>query len=236
MFRLGLAGFFVFLQLLVTGLAWSQEVHSDTINRMVAEKLQTILARQGSELRVEEVSYRYSLRLPDGELECVVETGSLSTAGPQSVAVALKVDGQTEKRLRIPVNLKLEFKIPVARNTLQRGQVVSAGDLEWRTVSLIRNPADMVRDAAEVLGQATTRRIAPGVPLQGAWFERPLAVERGERVRVVVAQGPGLTIEAMAVALDKGRVGDVIQLRNPDSQMRYEARIAAPGMVRVGTW
>ncbi|MBF0109833.1 MAG: flagellar basal body P-ring formation protein FlgA [Magnetococcales bacterium] len=231
------AGLFIFLHLLFPAPVRAQEVHSDTINRMVAEKLQDILAQQGAELTVEEARYRYSLRLPDGEIDCLVESDSLKgVAGQQSVAVAFRVNGRTEKRLRIPVSLKLEFKIPVARTTLQRGAVVGADDLDWRTIAVTRTASDMIRDVGEVVGLAANRRIPSGVPLLGSWFERPLAVARGERVRVVVAGGPGLQIEATAVALDKGRVGDVIQLRNPDSQMRYEARIAAPGLVRVGTW
>ncbi|MBF0131300.1 MAG: flagellar basal body P-ring formation protein FlgA [Magnetococcales bacterium] len=237
MVRTPLAAFVGLMVVFLTLPAWSQEVTADTINRMVAEKLQSLLVSQGSELRVEEVRYRYALRLPDGPLDCMVETGTLKdNSGQHSVAVALLVNGKTEKRLRMTVDLKLEFQIPVIKQIVQRGQMIGADDVVWQTVSLTRLPPDLVRDDGEILGFAATRRIEPGVALRSSWFERPLAVAQGERVRVLVASEPGLMIEATAVALEKGRVGDVIQLRNPDSQMRYEARISAPGTVQVGTW
>lgn len=222
--------------LFLAPLARSQEVSPDTVNRAVTEKLRTILASQKSDLRVEDVNYRYFLRLPDGNLDWAIETAPNTATGQQSVPVVVSVNGQVEKKLRVPVTLKMEVKVPVARNTLQRGQGVSPGDLEWQTLSLTRPIPDLVRNDGEVLGLAATRRINPGEPLHASWFEKPMAVERGERVRVVVANSPGLQIEATAVALDKGRIGDIIQLRNPDSQMRYEARVLSPGTVQVGTW
>lgn len=237
MFRSPLAASLGLIVVFLTHPVWSQEITADTINQMVAGKLQALLASQSSELRVEEVRYRLSLRLPDGKLDCTIDADSLKDlTGQQSVAVALLVDGKTEKRLRIPVDLKLAFQIPVVKQAVQRGQMIGADDIAWQTVSLKRLPPDLVRDDGEVLGFAATRRIEPNVALHSSWFERPLAVGRGERVRVLVVSEPGLMIESMAVALEKGRVGDVIQLRNPDTQMRYEARISAPGTVKVGTW
>ncbi|HIJ83500.1 MAG: Flagellar basal body P-ring biosynthesis protein-like protein [Magnetococcales bacterium] len=226
-----------FMAALLTQTAWSQVISSDEINQIVAEELHSFFVRQRADLRVEGVGYRYVLDLPDGKVDWVVEPVSAQkVSGQQSVGVSVLVNGVLEKKIRVPVKLKMELKIPVARNVLQRGQTVNSNDLEWQTVAMVRTVPDLVRNENDILGFATTRRINAGEPLRTQWFEKPLAVGRGERVRVVVASKPGLKIETTAVAMDGGKVGDVIQLRNPESQMRYEARILSPGTVQVGSW
>ncbi len=234
--RLTFAGIVGLMVGFLTPAAWSQDISAEALNRVVMEQMRHYLAGQKSELRVEGVSYRNPLVLPDGTWECVLETGSFNLSpGQQWVEAALLVNGQTEKKVRVPVTFKLELRLPVARRALQRGQRVGADDLEWQTVNMARNVPDVIRDDKEIVALVANRRVNPGEILQRSWFERPMDVERGEQVRVL-AGGSGFSIETVAVALDKGRVGDLIQLRNPDTQIRYEARISAPGTVSISTW
>ncbi|MBF0437080.1 MAG: flagellar basal body P-ring formation protein FlgA [Magnetococcales bacterium] len=233
--RLIFTGIVGFAVVLLTSAAWSQEISAEALNREVMEQMRHYLAGQKSELRVEGAGYRYPLMIPDGTWECVVETGSLTMSpGQHWVETALLIHGQTEKKVRVPVTLKWELRLPVARKALQRGQRVGADDLEWQVLNMVRNVPDVIRDDKEIVSLVANRRVNPGEALQRSWFERPMDVERGEQVRVL-AGGSGFSIEAVAVALDQGRVGDLIQLRNPDTQIRYEARISAPGTVSVST-
>lgn len=233
--RLTLAGIVGLIVGFLTPVAWSQDIAAEAINRVVMEQVRHYLAGQKSELKVENVGYRYPLTISDGAWESVLETGSFTMSpGQQWVEMAFLIHGQTEKKVRVPVTLKLELRLPVARKALQRGQRVGADDLEWQTMTMARNVPDVIRDDKEIVSLVATRRVNPGEALQRSWFERPMDVERGEQVRVL-AGGSGFSIESVAVALDHGRVGDVIQLRNPDTQIRYEARISAPGTVSVST-
>ncbi|MBF0422201.1 MAG: flagellar basal body P-ring formation protein FlgA [Magnetococcales bacterium] len=237
MSRLLLAGMVGLAWVVGAAVAWAhQELDAETINRVVAEKVRGQLAGQKSDLQLEHADYRYPVDLPDGVWECVLADDTPASApGQRWLDVALTVNGRIEKRLRVPVTFKLELRLPVVKKVVQRGQKLGPGDMEWRTLVLPRSIPDLVRDPGEIVAQVATRRVNPGEALQGSWFERPMDIERGEQVRVL-AGGSGFMIESLAVALDSGRVGDLIQLRNPDTQIRYEARISAPGTARIGTW
>lgn len=230
-------GFLGVVGMLMAQLATAQEIKPVEVNQGVRTELQHILTSSGSELRVEDVLYRYLLKLPDGVVQWVVEGGSSSLSpGRQDVAVSVMVDGKLEKAIRVPANLKLVIRVPVVLAPLQRGDTIGAQDIEWREITTVRAIPGLVQSEEDVAGMAAVRRIQEGVPLQLKWFETPMAVDRGDRVRVKVSSGKGLNIETVAVALEKGRVGDTIQLRNPDSQMRYEAKIIGPGAVQLGAW
>ena len=73
----------------------------------------------------------------------------------------------------------------------------------------------------------------PGVPIPMNAVTEPNAISNGARVRVVFQQD-GLDIETYAIALQAGRVGQVISVRNPDSGMTISGVIQADGSVRVG--
>jgi flagella basal body P-ring formation protein FlgA len=57
-------------------------------------------------------------------------------------------------------------------------------------------------------------------------------VTRNQAVRVRVAFG-AVSIETTAVANGDGRPGDVIRVRNPETDKTYLARVAGPGLVEV---
>ncbi|MBF0156216.1 MAG: flagellar basal body P-ring formation protein FlgA, partial [Magnetococcales bacterium] len=113
-----------------------------------------------------------------------------------------------------------------------RNQSVGADDLEWQTVEVDKPLRGTILDPKEVVGLTASRQVREGIPLGESWFERPLAVERGSLVRVLLEKG-GLVITSSATSVGKGRVGDLVEVRNPRSQRRFMARVVAPGEVRV---
>jgi flagella basal body P-ring formation protein FlgA len=90
----------------------------------------------------------------------------------------------------------------------------------------------IVSDSAELNGLVARRDLPAGAPLLAGLFETPRAVERGDTVTVVASDG-GARIEAQGLALNSGRSGEVIAVRNPRSNRTYKARIAAAGRVEA---
>jgi flagella basal body P-ring formation protein FlgA len=63
---------------------------------------------------------------------------------------------------------------------------------------------------------------APAAPLI------PLAVRRGNTVLTVWTPAPGLAVTARLEALDDGRLGETIRLRNRDTGRVLSAQISGP--------
>jgi flagella basal body P-ring formation protein FlgA len=66
-------------------------------------------------------------------------------------------------------------------------------------------------------------------------LEGQVAVERNDRVRVTLTRG-AMVIETNGIAMQRGRIGDFISIRNPQSKSLFEAQITAPGVAQVRSW
>ncbi len=77
------------------------------------------------------------------------------------------------------------------------------------------------------------RALEPGMSLAAANVEPRPPVARSEQVMVRVVQG-AVTIETTATALADARVGEIVKVKNPNTNESYVARVVGPGTVVVG--
>lgn len=216
--------------------AYSQTVSRADLVRDVRIDLERLLAQANPELKVTTLFQRTDLLVGEGKvsLQLDVEPEYLA-AGRHPIQVRVLVNGQLEKQIKVMALLKRIVEVPVVRHSMKRGSLVTSRDIKWQRIEMVRAIEGLVKDEEDVIGKVALRSVREGIPLRSKWFDEPLAVDRGDRVNVKLIQG-GLIINTTAVALGKGRVGDMIQLRNPSSHVRYEARVSAPGQARVQTW
>ena len=202
----------------------------------VRTNLANAFARSDSGLEVTTVFQRHDLSLVDGKVEWRVDVDvDNMKPGRKSIPVNVLVDGVSATNINVKAVIKRFKEVPVALRSLKRGTLVTAKDIKWKRIEMVRTIDGLIVDDENVIGLAALRTVRKGTPLRQEWFDEPLAIERGERVRVKLVQG-GLVINTTAVALGKGRVGDMIQLKNPKSHVRYEARVSAPGQALIQTW
>jgi flagella basal body P-ring formation protein FlgA len=85
-------------------------------------------------------------------------------------------------------------------------------------------------------GLVTKRRLPAGTVLAPNMFESmepPVILKRNQNV-VIRIERPGFLITAMGIAMQDGRAGDYIKVRNTDSQRIILARIKEDGTVEPG--
>ena len=125
-----------------------------------------------------------------------------------------------------------EYTAVVAARDIPAGVVVEEGwlRLEKQSGVLPREPfARRIEDAA---GLVLKRPVKSGAPLPLATLSVPLAVRRGETVRVDVASG-WARLHFEAVAESDAREGDQIALRNPISGKTFRAKVGGNGRATV---
>lgn len=218
--------------------SWGQPLFAQTIPRTeiargVSDRMQALFSETPSGLQVVKLFSRHDLRIPDGVVRWELpETVAELAPGRQTVSVSAFVDGVREKDIRVTAVLRRVVDTPVLRKSLRRGEIVTAADLRWRKSELSRPVPDLVRDPSQVVGLAVLRQVREGLPMRQRWFGAPVVVDRGQRVQVKLVRG-GLSIKTVGVAMSSGRVGDLIQFRNPKSRLRFEAKVTAPGQARI---
>jgi flagella basal body P-ring formation protein FlgA len=130
------------------------------------------------------------------------------------------------------VRAEVEVDVPtvVAVRELPRGATVTPDvvTIDWRPLS-DRSVTDL--DAA--IGTVTRQRFAAGEAIGNWALDRPVAIERGDRVTAsLVGSGYAITVEAEALA--RGRVGDTIDVRTrTGSPASLRAVVTGPRQVEV---
>lgn len=140
-----------------------------------------------------------------------------------------------EPRFELPVEGRVQalVNVPVLTRTLQRGDLISATDLDWRAM-----PPDVLSkvsltDEQQLIGAEARRRLSPGRMLTSRDVGAPLLVLRGKPVRVIYAEG-GLKLTAVGTSRDDGAFGELIRVINPDSRLEIQGIASGHQEVTVG--
>ncbi|MEO5377473.1 MAG: flagellar basal body P-ring formation chaperone FlgA [Magnetococcus sp. DMHC-6] len=201
-----------------------------SVEKYLEEKLQT----EGPEgLSVASVYYRFGLPLKEGKITWKIDFPTEErTPGRHYLPVTALVNGTPEANFQVSVVLNKKIKIPVVSHTLKRGDIVTEADIRWQKLELVRMDPGLILKPEELIGKSANRLIKEKSPLQEAWFERPLAVDRGQKINIWVTNG-ALSIQTTGISMDKGHIGDQIEIRNPESRKRFMAKITGPGEAQV---
>lgn len=116
-----------------------------------------------------------------------------------------------------PANPSKTRPVVVVNTDLMRGTAL----LESH-VSVVDMPESQVNgrvfaDVKEVLNNELMRDLRPGMPVRPYDVRPVLLVRRGETVTLSIAQSQGFVISAQVEAMQDGKLGDQIRLKNRDS-------------------
>nr|CRH04261.1 putative flagella basal body P-ring formation protein FlgA [Candidatus Magnetococcus massalia] len=213
--------------------AWGQTFSRTEMAKRVGEQLRQVLQENHPSLAAGSVFVRHTLNLPDGSVNLVLDATEVDDRpGRQNIPVTVVLNGSPYAVVDATVMFRKKLLVATLNRSVKKGEMISGTDLSWQEKQVTRGGYDFVRDFRQVVGKAAQRPLRANIPLRAQWFNDPLAIERGERVRVIVKSG-GLTIRTIGVAVKDGRVGDAITIRNPESHRRYLATVIAPGQVKV---
>ncbi len=120
--------------------------------------------------------------------------------------------------------LSLKKELPVAARNLLRGSFVHEKDLELGWVELGRGAQRWAVVPREALGKRLRRNVPLGAPILLADLETPLAIRRGDLVRLVMNSGD-LSVSGHVKALDNGAYGQTIDALYPTTKKRMRVKV-----------
>lgn len=123
-------------------------------------------------------------------------------------------------------------QVVVGKQLLRAGTVLSADVLqEQEHVGPGLDP-QAVTSIKDVLNSELIRDMSAGMPLRSHDVRRALLVKMGQSVTLTVSQGSGFSITARVEALQDGRMGDQVRLRNPESGRLLSGVVIGPNAAR----
>jgi flagella basal body P-ring formation protein FlgA len=215
-----------------------------TVRRGPLEKLELRVVRQSAEqalrqalagryarFEVEPVSESLTpIAIPVGQLELRPRPPLQITAGRVTVWTDVLVDGRHYQSVPAWFSVRAWQPALVARRALRPGEPLGGADFELREAEVVG-----IAPAAADLDLAALRLrqpLAAGAILARQHVDQALSVARHQPVLVRVALG-AVALETTAVASRDARPGEVIRVRNVETNQTYPARVAGPGVVEA---
>ncbi|MBV8472162.1 MAG: flagellar basal body P-ring formation protein FlgA [Hyphomicrobiales bacterium] len=128
--------------------------------------------------------------------------------------------------------LAQDVAAPTPKAVIYPGDVIRDDMLADLPSTTPRGPLPVAETRAAVVGKMSHRTLLPGAPIPLDGLDKPRLVSIGAQVQIVYVEG-GLTITTFGAALQDGREGELIKVRNSDSGVTVMGAVQADGTVRV---
>ena len=206
---------------------YPQVVYGEELEGRARQTLSLMLleAEEGRRYTLEAVHVPRELRLPEGdyELEVTVPNG-LRYWGNTAVKLQAVVDGKPFRAIVCHFKIHLFDQVAVATRLLMPGQPVGDGDFRFEEREVGASPQKFVTRREDVVGMVLGRPVQPGQVIQRFMLHRPVLVESGSQV-TIVSNSHGVSVKMDGIALDNGREGTVIRVRNVSTHRIVKAKV-----------
>ncbi len=137
-------------------------------------------------------------------------------AGNITVGVQCPGDRPATRYFQARVNVIADYY--VAARDLMPGDVIGMADIRREQGDLSRLPGNVATRPEALVGMSASRRVAAGRALSESMVHAPVAIKRGELVRVV-AVGPGFSITTEGKALNAAPLGGDVRVSTQEGSI-----------------
>jgi flagella basal body P-ring formation protein FlgA len=137
-------------------------------------------------------------------------------------------------RKNVHVSFKVFVKkhIYVLKQNLKRGDVINAGDIIKKEILLNENKGRYPLDIEEIIGKTVKKDINAGTVVKNDMIEDRYVVKTNEIVSIL-AQNNRIMVKTKGRAIEKGKIGDVIRVKNVSSNKEILGKVVGSGVVTV---
>jgi len=129
--------------------------------------------------------------------------------------------------------LRVNRSVPVLARSLEKGSVIGRNDLKQAIVAENRLGSDIIVREEDLLGKELRHDHGEGNYVRTADVAPPRLVMRGHVVMLKI-ETPLMLITAQGRAMEDGARGDVVRVKNIQSNRVVEGEVVADGVVVVG--
>lgn len=197
------------------------------VSRLEIERkiMNHLLAKCGTcEYRIQINSVPQNL-LTDWELDMNVDFNK------STVMIPAFSTSTPDKKGWVIVDLKKYAMVPVLTRPLKIGDVITE-DAVTTEMRLMQSYQDALMDVKAVVGMQAARFLTAGQMLASRDLKREQILRKGQMVKAIFG-ADALEISISAQAEEGGAVGDVIKVKNLDSQKMFAAKIIDRGVVKI---
>ncbi len=228
-------------------LNWQPQSRLDQIK---ISRRSIIVSRQDVEIALKQsLKEFYS---PDSDLDIQMDSAAISIPvspliNPTPLIEDLKIDQQNNRFVSIivldaesqkPIRRKFSGRvyemrsIPVLDTVVPAQTAITEQDLKWIRVKAQQLRQNILTDSSQIVGKTPKRNLQVGQLIKTNDIEDVRYVTRGDQVTLSL-QASSLRLTVQGKAMDSGTLGDVIRIKNLQSNKIVNGKIIAYGQVIV---
>lgn len=211
----------------------SQEISSENI---IASAKEYILNESGYDkenIIFEILNHPHDLLVPKGKTYFEVYPLSSSVmVGNVFLSVNVIVDKKIIETVPVTIKVRAFKDVLVSRKTLTRGQTIRSSHFEMRRREITRCRKEIIENFDDISKMVPKRSIRSQQIISADMFEYPDLIKKGEIVKIILKSG-SLTITTKGIALNNGRHGDMIRIKNIDTKRIINAVVAGKSSARL---
>jgi flagellar basal body P-ring formation protein FlgA len=146
----------------------------------------------------------------------------------------VEIDGKNSRARTVYVSFRVQSKkkLFVLKQSIKKGEILRSGDILVKDTFTTENSAVYPSRLEDVIGKTVKKDVAAGITVTNQILEDSFVVQRGEAVNIV-AENKMLSVQAKGRTMEKGRMGDLIRVKNLTSDKEIVGRVAGSGTVKV---
>ncbi|OFZ31639.1 MAG: flagella basal body P-ring formation protein FlgA [Bdellovibrionales bacterium RIFCSPHIGHO2_01_FULL_40_29] len=148
-----------------------------------------------------------------------------------SVMIPIRSIFQNEKKGWIVGEIKRYQYVPVLNRAVKSGDVITSDLISLEKRQLL-NPREVIVSSEHMMGMQAARYLSAGQTINYSDLKKELVLKKGQMVKAIAGQA-FFEISIFAQVEESGSIGDVIKIKNMDSQKIVAARIVEKGLVRI---
>ena len=152
--------------------------------------------------------------------------------GSNTAVITYTGENGTTQTLRVWGFVEVLKKVPVVAKPIQAGEILREEYVSLELRELSRLPHDVIFDISLALGKEVRTSLRPGMVLRTSHLQLPVVVKRNEEVEII-ARGKNFIVKAKGIALENGRLGEVIRVRNKESNKVVFGKVVGERQVEV---
>ena len=211
---------------------WLEHVKSSIQSTMNSHLEQLI-----SHISSENIESSISIAYIDPRLNLTICSQDLSITPPKNLKLGrshIKVSCQDQKpwAINVPVDLNVTTEVVVLNQPVPKGTVLSRSHLSLKRYNLASLHSGYFLTKKNVLGKQSKRSLPAQSILNNHIILPAMLIYKGDRVMIMANKG-GMSVKMPGEALNNGREGRQIRVRNNRSKRIIKGKVVASGLVEV---
>lgn len=223
---------------LLVALCWSSPLYATSqnipgIEQRLSVRIDELLKKKQGAKQDANVVQLVKLLTPAHKLAAICADPQLSLAGNDSRLTGKRsvIARCGARRHYLQIEISAHGSWWLAKRDLPAGSTIGAGDIEAHTGSLDHQPAGIMFDINQIVGQTTTRALSTGNPILQNQLRQQWLLHAGQTVNIV-AQGNGFLIRSQGKALTNAAVDDVLKVKTSNGRT-ISGKVGYDGQVDI---